>query len=86
VFPGLGCGSGKTQLIRYIARPGRPLGIGEAFGDPAASRALLLAALYGRTAAEVSEAESIPLGTAKTRIRGGLMKLRDAMAIADAGT
>ena len=43
-------------------------------------RALVLAALYGRTAAEVSVAESIPLGTAKTRIRGGLIKLRAAMA------
>jgi RNA polymerase sigma-70 factor (ECF subfamily) len=46
-------------------------------------RALVLAALYGRTAAEVSVAESIPLGTAKTRIRGGLMKLRAAMAATD---
>lgn len=48
-------------------------------------RALILAAFYGRTAAEVSEIESIPLGTAKTRIRGGLMKLRTAMAGAEAG-
>jgi|HubBroStandDraft_1064217.scaffolds.fasta_scaffold53014_2 RNA polymerase sigma factor (sigma-70 family) len=47
---------------------------------PPQRRALVLAALYGRTAAEVSEAESIPLGTAKTRIRGGLIKLRAAMA------
>jgi RNA polymerase sigma factor (sigma-70 family) len=46
-------------------------------------RALVLAALYGRTAAEVSVAESIPLGTAKTRIRGGLIKLRAAMAATD---
>jgi RNA polymerase sigma factor (sigma-70 family) len=50
---------------------------------PPQRRALVLAALYGRTAAEVSEAESIPLGTAKTRIRGGLIKLRAAMAVAD---
>jgi RNA polymerase sigma factor (sigma-70 family) len=46
-------------------------------------RALVLAALYGRTAAEIGVAESIPLGTAKTRIRGGLMKLRAAMAATD---
>ena len=39
-------------------------------------RALLLAALYGRTAEEISSSESIPLGTAKTRIRAGLRKLR----------
>jgi RNA polymerase sigma factor (sigma-70 family) len=41
-------------------------------------RAVVLASLYGYTAAEVSEMESIPLGTAKTRIRAGLGKLRDA--------
>jgi RNA polymerase sigma-70 factor (ECF subfamily) len=40
-------------------------------------RALLLAAVCGRTAKEISEAEGIPLGTAKTRIRSGLLKLRD---------
>lgn len=51
---------------------------------PPQRRALVMAALYGRTAAEVSEAEAIPLGTAKTRIRGGLMKLRAAMAATDA--
>lgn len=48
-------------------------------------RALVLAAFYGRTAAEVSEIESIPLGTAKTRIRGALLKMRAALAIAEAG-
>ena len=43
-------------------------------------RALVLAAVYGKTAAEISEDESIPLGTAKTRIRAGLSKLRAALA------
>jgi RNA polymerase sigma factor (sigma-70 family) len=42
-------------------------------------RATLLAALYGRTAEEISVSESIPLGTAKTRIRSGLQKLRAAL-------
>jgi RNA polymerase sigma-70 factor (ECF subfamily) len=42
-------------------------------------RALVLAAVWGRTAAEISESESIPLGTAKTRIRAGLSKLRATM-------
>jgi RNA polymerase sigma factor (sigma-70 family) len=42
-------------------------------------RATLLAALYGRTAEEISTSESIPLGTAKTRIRTGLQKLRAAL-------
>jgi RNA polymerase sigma factor (sigma-70 family) len=42
-------------------------------------RALVLAAVYGRTAVEISESESIPLGTAKTRIRAAMSKLRAAM-------
>jgi RNA polymerase sigma factor (sigma-70 family) len=40
------------------------------------SRALLLAAFYGRTAQEISRSEAIPLGTAKTRIRLGLRRIR----------
>jgi RNA polymerase sigma factor (sigma-70 family) len=44
-------------------------------------RAVLLAAMYGRTAAEIAEAEAIPLGTAKSRIRVGMAKLRDAPVI-----
>jgi RNA polymerase sigma factor (sigma-70 family) len=43
-------------------------------------RAVVLAALCGRTAREVGEVEGIPLGTAKTRIRTGLLKLRSDLA------
>jgi RNA polymerase sigma-70 factor (ECF subfamily) len=43
-------------------------------------RATVLAALYGRTAEEISVSEQIPLGTAKTRIRTGLQKLRSALS------
>jgi RNA polymerase sigma factor (sigma-70 family) len=39
-------------------------------------RALLLAAFYGYTAKEISVAEGVPLGTAKTRIRSAMLKLR----------
>ena len=39
-------------------------------------RAVVLSSLYGRTALEIAAIESIPLGTAKTRIRAGLTKLR----------
>ena len=35
-------------------------------------------AYAGYTAIEVAAAEHIPVGTAKTRIRAGLQKLRDA--------
>jgi RNA polymerase sigma-70 factor (ECF subfamily) len=40
------------------------------------SRALLLAAFFGKTAEEISRSEAIPLGTAKTRIRLGLRRVR----------
>ena len=49
-------------------------------------RALVLAALCGRTANEVSETEGIPLGTAKTRIRTGMQKLRIALVRPGAST
>ena len=42
-------------------------------------RALVMAAFHGRTAKEISGAEGIPLGTAKTRIRSAVLKLRTAM-------
>jgi RNA polymerase sigma-70 factor (ECF subfamily) len=43
------------------------------------SRAVLLAGVLGYTAREVGEIEDIPLGTAKTRIRIALRRLRDAL-------
>lgn len=43
-------------------------------------RALVMAGLLGYTAREVSEAEAIPLGTAKTRIRTALLRLRAALS------
>ena len=39
-------------------------------------RAVVLAAWYGRTASEIAKLEAIPLGTAKTRIRDGLLRVR----------
>jgi RNA polymerase sigma factor (sigma-70 family) len=47
-------------------------------------RALLLAAYFGRTAAEVAELEAIPIGTAKTRIRTAMQRMRLWMEVADA--
>jgi len=42
-------------------------------------RAVVLAGLLGYTAREVGEMEDIPLGTAKTRIRTALLRLRTAL-------
>jgi len=43
------------------------------------ARAIVMAGVYGLTAQEVAEAEGIPLGTAKTRIRSAMGKLRTAL-------
>lgn len=43
------------------------------------ARAVVLAVIGGRTAAEVAEYEGIPVGTAKTRIRSGLRRMRLAL-------
>lgn len=42
------------------------------------ARAVAMAGIYGMTARQIAEAEAIPLGTAKTRIRDGMEKLRSA--------
>jgi RNA polymerase sigma factor (sigma-70 family) len=47
---------------------------------PEQRAALELAYLGGKTSAEISDLEGIPVGTAKTRIRAALLRLRDVMA------
>lgn len=42
------------------------------------ARAVAMAGIYGMTARQVAETEGVPLGTAKTRIRDGMLKLRAA--------
>ena len=42
------------------------------------ARAVAMAGIYGMTARQIADAEGVPLGTAKTRIRDGMQKLRAA--------
>jgi RNA polymerase sigma factor (sigma-70 family) len=44
-------------------------------------RALVLAAFGGRSAREISDIEGIPLGTAKTRIRSAMLRLRSRLEV-----
>jgi RNA polymerase sigma-70 factor (ECF subfamily) len=43
---------------------------------PEQRHAIVLAVFFGRTGREIAQSEGIPLGTAKTRIRLGMLKLR----------
>ncbi|MFE9451365.1 RNA polymerase sigma factor [Streptomyces sp. NPDC006739] len=44
------------------------------------ARALVMAGIYGMTAQQIADRERIPLGTAKTRIRAAMAKLRTILA------
>jgi RNA polymerase sigma factor (sigma-70 family) len=48
---------------------------------PEQSRLIVLSVFYGMTAKETADMEGIPLGTAKTRIRRGLAKLRETLGV-----
>jgi RNA polymerase sigma factor (sigma-70 family) len=49
------------------------------------ARAVAMSGIYGMTAQQVANTEGIPLGTAKTRIRDGMQKLRSAYLPEEAG-
>ncbi|MFC9929316.1 RNA polymerase sigma factor [Streptomyces sp. NPDC127190] len=49
------------------------------------ARALTMAGVYGMTARQIADAEHIPLGTAKTRIRAAMAKLRGTVAPSERG-
>ena len=44
------------------------------------ARAIVMAGIYGLTAQQIADSEGIPLGTAKTRIRSAMTKLRTSLA------
>jgi RNA polymerase sigma-70 factor (ECF subfamily) len=50
---------------------------------PPQRRALVLATYFGRTAQEIGELDGTPVGTVKTRIRDGLLKLRSRLEVED---
>jgi RNA polymerase sigma factor (sigma-70 family) len=52
---------------------------------PEQARAVVLAGILGLTAGQVAAAEGIPLGTAKTRIRTAMHRLRAELETAGAG-
>ena len=68
---GLGAGEGHRVRAAIAALPAEQ------------ARALVLAALFGRTAGEISEIEQAPLGTIKTRIRTAMLKLRSQLEVND---
>ena len=45
----------------------------------------MMAGVYGMTAQQVADAEQIPLGTAKTRIRAAMGKLRTTLSAPERG-
>ena len=49
------------------------------------ARAVAMSGIYGMTAQQIADTEGIPLGTAKTRIRDGMHKLRAAYLPEEAG-
>ena len=48
-------------------------------------QAIALAYFYGLSQSEIAQKLQLPLGTVKTRIRLGMMKLRDTLAPYEAG-
>jgi RNA polymerase sigma factor (sigma-70 family) len=78
VLAGLVPPSTRTEPERHAERADDAVRLRHALAaiPPDQARAVLLATFGGRTAREISETEGIPLGTAKTRVRDGLLKLR----------
>jgi RNA polymerase sigma-70 factor, ECF subfamily len=68
---------GEVEILDLAERARRAM----AALSPEQRAALELAYFGGRTTAEIAEIEGIPLGTAKTRIRSALIRLRDVLEV-----
>jgi RNA polymerase sigma factor (sigma-70 family) len=75
----LGPGIDEPELNTMKEESARELRAAIATLPPEQARAVVMAGVYGLTAQQVAEAESIPLGTAKTRIRSAMHKLRSTL-------
>jgi RNA polymerase sigma-70 factor (ECF subfamily) len=77
----LGAGAGPGPAEQAMART-EQRGLVEALSrlPEDQRRAVVLASIGGRTGVEISELEGIPLGTAKTRIRTALRRLREDLS------
>jgi len=72
----LGAGGDGPEHLAITAEAVAELRRALATLPEAQARALVLAGIHGLTAREIAEVECIPLGTAKTRIRAAMGKLR----------
>ncbi|CAM5666479.1 RNA polymerase sigma factor [Streptomyces canarius] len=70
----MGADQASAQVRSALARLPREQG-----------RALMMAGTYGMTAQQIADAERIPLGTAKTRIRTAMARLRTTVASPERG-
>jgi RNA polymerase sigma-70 factor (ECF subfamily) len=75
----LGPGSDEPEPTAVRTEAAHELRLAIRSLPPEQMRAVVMAGIYAMTAQEISQAESIPLGTAKTRIRAGMIKLRAAL-------
>ena len=48
---------------------------------PEQARAVVMAAVHGLTAREIADAENVPVGTAKSRIRAAMTKLHAVLPV-----
>lgn len=73
--------SADGPALRVERADGRQRALGAVGALPAVQRDALVMAYWGEmTAAEIARRTGVPLGTAKSRLRLGLAKLRDGLA------